>query len=62
MRKGHLPDSFTARDVARKQWAGMPTVKEALDWLRPAVIRHGQEGGRPRTVYETNPKLRRGES
>ena len=49
----------------------MPTVREALgpldllealDWLRPAVIRHGQEGGRPRTVYETNPKLRRGES
>ncbi|HZN10504.1 MAG TPA: DUF3987 domain-containing protein, partial [Blastocatellia bacterium] len=61
LRKGHLPDSFTARDVARKQWAGMPTVREALgpldllealDWLRPAVIRHGQEGGRPRTVYE----------
>ena len=59
---GHLPSSFTARDVYGKGWSGLgdpKTVGEALqvlvdhDWLRETTMK---TGGHPKTVYNVNPK------
>jgi putative DNA primase/helicase len=56
-RAGALPDSFTARDVYRNQWAGLSdraAAADALDllaahsWLTEATI---DTGGRPTATY-----------
>src|ERR1019366_7808852 len=66
IRKGDLPDGFTARDLSRNQWSGLDDldqVKSGLDllsdfdWLAPATI---QTGGRPRTIYAINPRTFQG--
>ncbi|GAO22268.1 hypothetical protein ALISP_2088 [Alicycliphilus sp. B1] len=64
---GKLSDGFTARDVARKGWAGIKTTADAETAL--AILEeHGwivgmedaNEGGRPTTRYHINPKARAG--
>ncbi len=65
LQKGDLPDGFTARDVyAGKSWAGLtkpqPTrealeLLEDLHWLRSFEL---PTGGKPKTVYTINPKVR----
>lgn len=68
-RAGALPDSFTARDVYRNQWAGLgdrAAVADALDllaaheWLSEAGIETGGAGGRPTTTYALTEGARRG--
>jgi hypothetical protein len=63
LRGGDLADLFTAREVHRKGWAGLSsirTVEETLDlledlhWLRSVQI---QTGGRPKVQYLINPKV-----
>ena len=56
-KRGDLPDGFTARDVYRKQWAGLSdpsAVTDALDTLAEYghVLEFIEEtGGRPATKY-----------
>lgn len=59
-----LAGQFTARDVYRRNWAGLDraSTDQALaclvdyDWLRAA---HTETGGRPSIVYQVNPRCRR---
>ena len=62
--EGRLPDGFTARDVARKCWAGISTSLQAeaalaiLDergWVQSVDI---EDHGRPTTRYYINPLIR----
>lgn len=64
---GKLSDGFTARDVARKGWAGIKTTADAETalaileehaWI--VGIEDAPEGGRPTTRYSINPKARAG--
>lgn len=64
---GKLEGGFTARDVVRKNWAGIKTTADAETAL--AILEeHGwivgmedaNEGGRPTTRYHINPKARAG--
>jgi 5S rRNA maturation endonuclease (ribonuclease M5) len=68
IRHNDLPDPFTARDVYRKGWAGLNTVKsvdeplkflEDLGWIRAIQI---HELGRPTVHYHINPKMKGRES
>ena len=63
IRSKALGDSFTARDVARRCWAGLQSteaVRKAAEllvdyeWLRLDVL---QTGGRPSERYEVNPRV-----
>ena len=65
-RAAALPDTFTARDVYRNQWAGLSdraAVADALDllaahgWLSEATI---ETGGRPTATYGLTEGARRG--
>jgi hypothetical protein len=67
IRDGDLSDTFTARDVYRKQWSGLSTAKEVIEplnlledygWLRSVTIKSQLDGGRPTTTYILNPKVR----
>lgn len=58
-----LSSPFTARDVYRHEWSGLATetdvapaleLLEDLGWLRSETQ---QTGGRPKTLYNVNPKL-----
>jgi putative DNA primase/helicase len=60
---GEVPSPFTARDVRRKQWAGLSTPEEVfaglgrledLHWVRREVVKP-DGGGRPTTHYHVNP-------
>jgi hypothetical protein len=60
--RGDLPAPFTARDIRRKQWAGLADkarIEAGLerlldaDWLRKVVV---ETGGRPSTAHHVNPK------
>jgi hypothetical protein len=64
---GELGDTFTARDIYRREWAELgdrETVTAALelledlDWIRPESATAGSKGGRPKTEYKVNPRLR----
>ena len=70
LRKGKLPDHFTARDVLRKGWAGLSSNMEdekALDmlesfgWVTSYQTDH-EGAGRPTTRYAINPLITRGQS
>jgi len=61
-----LTDSFTAREVARKEWEGLNTVAdaqhalnilEAARWVQEVDVRSGPQGGRPSRVYWVNPEV-----
>jgi hypothetical protein len=63
---GRLEATFTARDIARKNWSPMGNeggrVKSALDlleelhWLRSFQLEPTERGGRPTRQYTLNPK------
>ncbi len=66
--RGELEDRFTARDVLRRQWAGLndaEAVTSALEWLeienwvRSVREQAGPAGGRPTVRYELHPELGR---
>lgn len=65
---GALKDCFTARDVYRKNWAMLSTMKDAsealevlvdLGWLRTYIDKQPGVDGRPTTRYLINPCLMR---
>ena len=66
LKAGRLETTFTARDVARKNWSPMGTdparVKAALDVLEDCRLviseqrEAGERGGRPTRTYIANPK------
>ena len=65
--RGALPDPFTRRQVAQKGWSGLTSVRDLsgpleilthLNWIWPATIRSGEQGGRPKTEYFINPKAK----
>lgn len=68
VRKGDLSQPFTQREVHRKRWSGL-TDKDRLaagltalceaDWLRAIDSGPGEQGGRPSTTYQVNPKALR---
>jgi hypothetical protein len=68
IRKGDLSDGFTARDVHQKDWAkltdrdhvqaGLDLLVD-LDCLEASGSPKSQGGGRPKTTYNINPKVRR---
>lgn len=61
--------SFLARDVVRKQWTGLTETREvkaaleylenAAAWISTEEIPAGPRGGRPTTIYQVNPKVRK---
>lgn len=64
---GKLEGGFTARDVVRKNWAGIKTTADAetalaileeRGWI--VGLEDANEGGRPTTRYHINPKARAG--
>lgn len=65
VKRGDLPQPFTARDIQRKGWsglgqkerveAGLKALCEA-DWLASNIPDAGPGGGRPSTLYRANPK------
>ena len=63
---GVLMQTFAARDVAQKHWAGLGTPDEVnkaaalladYGWLRKEVIHSTAKGGRPSARYEIHPAL-----
>ncbi len=63
-RFGQLPNPFTARDVARKQWAGLSDKAdvegaiarlEERGWILAQPEPTGESGGRPTTSYSKHP-------
>lgn len=63
IRKGELPNPFTARDVYSHHWSGLTNAKEVAEplalledfgWILSFNL---QTGGRPTTQYFINPKV-----
>jgi hypothetical protein len=68
VKKGDLPQPFTARDVYRKNWSGLGdkdrigaglSALVETDWLA-AIEAKPEAGGRPTMLYRPNPKALRG--
>jgi len=63
IKAGDVAPVFQARDVYRKCWAGLDReateaaieVLEAIGWIHPVEI---ETGGRPRTDYQVNPRVK----
>jgi len=66
IRKGDLPDGFTARDVYRGKWANLSdrghvqAGLDLLDDLDHLASTTNKTGGRPRTTYSINPRTFQG--
>lgn len=66
IRKGDLPDGFTARDVYRGKWANLSdrghvqAGLDLLDDLDHLASTTNKTGGRPRTTYAINPRTFQG--
>lgn len=67
LRSGAIKDGFRARDVYRRQWAGLSDKDETnaaiamltdLGWLREERLAPGSKGGQPGEVYRINPAAR----
>jgi putative DNA primase/helicase len=66
LQQGKLPESFTARDLYRKGWAGPNSpdkVRRVLEvlkkfgWVREVAGGEGSEG-RPKDLWAINPDVR----
>jgi hypothetical protein len=64
---GELGDTFTARDIYRREWAELGDrdtvvaaleLLEELDWLRSETTISSSKGGRAKTEYRVNPHVR----
>ena len=64
---GELGDTFTARDIYRREWAELGDreavvaaleLLEELDWLRSETTISSPKGGRAKTEYRVNPHVR----
>lgn len=64
IRKGELTDGFTARDILQNDWAKLTDREQVItglallvdhDWLAERIT---PTGGRPRTDYIINPKVK----
>jgi hypothetical protein len=69
-RRAQLSERFTAREVQRKQWAGIAdrdAVADALDLLvssgycREIRMPATAHGGRPTSTFQWNPRLKGGD-
>lgn len=69
IRQGDLPQEFSAREVYRKNWAGLSSAKDAAEpltiledygWLRSFSVGGSEAGGRPTTHYLAHPALLEG--
>jgi hypothetical protein len=62
IKQGHFPSPFTAREVARKGWAGLTSplsVDDAIEWLVGCGwlrVDRVETGGKPKEVYTAHPK------
>jgi putative DNA primase/helicase len=65
VRKGDLPESFTARDVHRPRWSGLTEIEQVragldllvdIDHLAAASTTVGEDGGRPKVIFTVNPR------
>ena len=70
IKRGALKDKFTAREIYRKQWAGITSASEAVEplalleeygWIRSVSVKSGTSGGRPTVHYLVNPKVKSGQ-
>jgi hypothetical protein len=66
IRRGDLGAEFTARDIYRRQWAGLSKpadvaeplrILEDYGWLRAFSVGAGEAGGRPTVSYFAHPSL-----
>jgi len=64
---GKLQDRFTARDVMRKGWSGLETVRQAEaalavleDFGHVVGVEQDDQPGRPTTRYAINPAIKKG--
>jgi hypothetical protein len=66
IRRGELGVEFSARDIYRRQWAGLTKssdvteplrILEDYGWLRAISVGAGEAGGRPTTCYLVHPSL-----
>jgi putative DNA primase/helicase len=64
LRKSDLPTPFTARDINQRDWSGLTDISQVqsgldlladLDWVSCQKV---GTGGRPRTLYQLNPKAK----
>lgn len=66
IQKGELHDRFDLRDVYRKQWSLLRTKEEALAscqiLLETGRLKEKQisDGGRAKTIYLINPRIKQG--
>jgi putative DNA primase/helicase len=67
IRKGDLSDGFTARDVHQHDWSGLTDREHVytglnlladLDYIAGVTSSAGPHGGRPKTTYVINPKVK----
>lgn len=67
IRKGDLSDGFTARDVHQHDWSGLTDREHVsaglnlladLDYIAGTTPPAGPHGGRPKTAYAINPKVK----
>ena len=67
IRKGDLCDGFTARDVHQRDWSGLTdrdhvhaglSLLADLDYIAGSTTTAGPHGGRPKTTYAINPKVK----
>ncbi len=65
VKRGDLPQPFTARDIQRKGWSGLAQKERVeaglkalceADWLAGNTPDSGPGGGRPSKLYRPNPK------
>lgn len=67
-RRAELPATFKARDIRRKNWAGLGGDADAIEAAIDLLVDHGycralpvtttNAGGRPTTAFEWNPNLK----
>lgn len=66
IKRGELGAEFTARDIYRRQWAGLTRssdvaeplrILEDYGWLRAISVGAGEAGGRPTICYLAHPSL-----
>lgn len=67
IKAGSLDDGFTVRDILRRTWVHLPDSEQVtaglsllcdLDYLVAEQLPIGPQGGRPKTTYTINPKVK----
>ena len=67
IRNGDLKDGFTARDIHQRGWAHLTEREQVgaglrlltdLDYVVEVVLTTGPQGGRPKTTFNINPRVK----